>query len=183
MAFNISEIKGQLNYGGARNNLFQVQITNPVNALADLKTSFTVKAAQLPESEMGVIEVPYFGRKIKLHGDRTYQPWTVTVINDEDFLVKNALEAWSHAMNSPEGNTTSFGASPMGYKAQAQVVQYGKSGVIVRSYTFHGLFPQAISAIDLNWETNDQIEEFQVQFQYDYWTVNGGITGDGGSNT
>ena len=94
MAFNINEIKSQLVFGGARNSLFQVQITNPANGTGDLKVPFMVKAAQIPAATLGVIEVPYFGRKVRIAGDRTFAEWTVTVINDEDFLIRNAMEEW-----------------------------------------------------------------------------------------
>lgn len=184
MAFNINELRGQLTFGGARNTNFQVIIQNPVNAASDLKVPFMVKAASLPASTLGEISVPYFGRKIKQAGDRTFQPWTVTIINDEDFLVRNAMEAWSNSINSHTGNITSFASgSPILYKTQAQVLQLSKTGVTLREYTFHGLWPMEISPIDVSWELNDQIEEFQVTFEYDYWDVSGGITGNAGTNT
>jgi len=92
MAFNVNEIRAQLTAGGARSSLFQVQFSNPANAAANLKVPFLVKAAQIPASTLGTIEVPYFGRKVKIAGDRTFAEWTVTVINDEDFLIRNAME-------------------------------------------------------------------------------------------
>lgn len=100
MAFNIQDIRSQLTSGGARSSLFQVTIQNPVNGLGDLKVPFMCRAAEIPASTLGFVEVPYFGRRIKLAGDRTFQPWTVTIINDEDFLIRNAVENWSNAMNT-----------------------------------------------------------------------------------
>jgi len=182
MSFNVNLFQGGLKFGGARNTLFQVNITNPVNGIADLDTPLKVKAAQIPASTLGTIEVPYFGRKIKIAGDRTYAEWTTTVINDEDFLVRNAIEEWSHAINSAEGNLQELGsASPSLYKSTAQVTQLSKTGVPVRIYDFIGLFPLEISTIDLNWESNDQIEEFEVTWAYDYWQIAGGITGSAGT--
>lgn len=181
MAFNINEIRSQLTLGGARNTLFQVTIQNPANSVADIKVPFMVQAAQIPASSLGTIEVPYFGRKIKLAGDRSFAEWTVTVINDEDFLIRNAMEQWSNTINSLQGNLRGFGAaSPLLYKAQAQVVQYSKTGVPIRTYQFNGIYPAEISAIDLDWNATDQIETFQVTFQYDWWEVSGGITGNAG---
>lgn len=181
MAFNVNELRSQLTLGGAKPSLFQVQISNPVNSIADLKTPFMVKASSLPSSTLGMIEVPYFGRKVKIAGDRTFEEWSVTIINDEDFLVRNAMEQWMNAINSHEGNIREFGAaSPNLYKSQAQITQFSKTGVPVREYSFNGLFPTSISAIETNWETVDQIEEFTVTFQYDYWTV-GGLTGNAGT--
>ena len=118
MAFNINEIKSQLTFGGAKASLFQVAITNPIDGAGDLKTPFMVQAAQIPAAELGVIEVPYFGRKVKIAGDRTFAEWTVTVINDEDFLIRNAMESWMAAINSHEGNVT----SGVDYKNQAKLL-------------------------------------------------------------
>jgi len=183
MAFNINEIRSQLTLGGARQSLFQVQIQNPANSVADIKVPFMVRTAQIPSSDLGVIEVPYFGRRIKLAGDRVFGDWTVTVINDEDFLIRNAMEEWSNKINTLQGNLRAFSAaSPLLYKANAQVTQFSKTGVPIRTYTFNGIYPSSVSTIDLDWASTDQIEEFAVTFQYDYWEVTGGITGNGGGS-
>lgn len=181
MAFNINDLRSQLTFGGAKGSLFQVQITNVASSIADLKVPFMAKAASLPASTLGMIPVPYFGRKIKIAGDRTFDPWTVTIINDEDFLIRNAMETWMSAINTHQGNLTSF-ASPLQYKAQAQVTQFGKSGNILRTYNFNGLFPVNVSPVDLAWEQVDAIEEFQVTFEYDWWNISAGVTGDAGTN-
>jgi len=179
MAFNIQEIRSQLALGGARNSLFQVQIANPANGAGDIKVPFMVKAAQIPASTLGMIEVPYFGRKIKIAGDRTFAEWTVTVINDEDFLIRNAMEQWMNTINSHAGNIREFGsASPLLYKSNAQITQFSKTGVPIREYTFNGMFPVEVSPIEMAWETTDAIEEFTVTFQYDFWEVSGGVTGN-----
>jgi hypothetical protein len=179
MAFNIQEIRSQLALGGARNSLFQVQIANPANGAGDIKVPFMVKAAQLPASNLGTIPVPYFGRQIKIAGDRVFAPWTVTVINDEDFLVRNAMEQWMNSINSHAGNIREFGsASPLLYKSNAQITQFSKTGVPVREYTFNGMFPIEVSAIEMSWESQNAIEEFTVTFEYDFWEVSGGVTGN-----
>lgn len=183
MAFNVNEIRSQLTLGGARQSLFQVTIQNPANSVADIKIPFMVRTAQIPSSDLGIIEVPYFGRRIKLAGDRVFGDWTVTVINDEDFLIRNALEEWSNKINSLQGNLRTFGAaSPLLYKANAQVTQFSKTGVPIRTYQFNGIFPSSIAPIDLDWSATDQIEEFGVTFQYDWWEVSGGITGNAGGS-
>ena len=180
MAFNINEIKAQLTLGGARPSLFQVTLTNPVNSSADFKLPFMCQAAQMPASTLGTIEVPYFGRKIKIAGDRTFAEWTVTIIQDEDFAIRNAMEEWSGSINSLLGNLRSFGsASPSLYKANANVTHFGKTGLPLRTYTFNGLFPTEISPIDLDWNTTDTLELFTVTFQYDHWEVSG-ATGNAG---
>lgn len=175
MAFSINEFKSQLVGGGARGALFQVQITNPILGAADFKIPFMVKAASIPESTTGNIQVPYFGRMVKYAGDRVFQPWSVTVINDEDFAIRNAMEAWSNSINT---HITNFRTAPANYKAQAQVTQYGKDGFVLREYTFEGLFPTSVGSIELGWANQDQIEEFQVSFEYDLWRISGGITGN-----
>jgi hypothetical protein len=181
MAFNINDLRSQLTFGGAKNSLFQVQITNPANGIADIKVPFMVKAAAIPASNLSMIEVPYFGRKIKIAGDRTFDQWTVNVINDEDFLIRNAMEQWMASINSHEGNVTNYtSAAPLQYKAQAQITQFSKTGAPLRVYNFNGLFPIQVSQIEMNWESTG-IEEFSVTFEYDWWNVAGGITGDGGT--
>lgn len=183
MALNINEIRSQLALGGARPTLFQVQFNNPVNSAGDVKVPFMVSAAQLPASQLGTIEVPYFGRKVKIAGDRTFAEWTVNIINDEDFLIRNAMEEWMQNINSHLGNLRGFGAaSPSLYKQNANVTQYSKTGVPIRRYTFNGIFPVEVSTIDLDWNQTDTIETFTVTFQYDWWEVDGGITGNAGGN-
>jgi hypothetical protein len=183
MAFNVNEMRAQLALGGARGALFQVQFSNPANSVADIKIPFLVRAAQLPESALGTIPVPYFGRSIKLAGDRTFADWTVTVINDEDFLIRNALEEWSNAINTRQGNVRQFGSSsPLLYKSTAEVTQFSKTGIPIRVYKMQGIFPSVITPIDLNWAETDSIEEFQVTFQYDWWDISGGITGTAGGS-
>ena len=92
MAFNINEIKSQMLFDGARPALFQVTIQNPANSVADIKVPFMCEATGIPQAELGMVQIPYFGRMIKLAGDRTYADWNVTIINDEDFLIRNAME-------------------------------------------------------------------------------------------
>lgn len=180
--FNINEMRSQLTFGGAKASLFQVQIQNPVNGIADIKVPFMVQAAQIPESTLGTTEVGYFGRKIKIAGDRTFAEWTVTVINDEDFLIRNAMEEWMNSINSHEENIRLFNtASPSQYKTQAQITQYMKTGVAARVYNFNGLFPTNIGNIQMDWNTTDDIERFDVTFQYDWWNVSGGVTGNAGT--
>ena len=169
MAFNVQEIRSQLTFGGARSSLFQVTITNPSNSTGDIKVPFLVKAAQVPASSLGTIEVPYYGRKIKLAGDRTFGDWTVTVINDEDFLIRNAMEQWSHQINAMQRNVRELA----GYKSDGFVTQYGKDKTPLRTYEFRGIFPTEVSAIELDWGATDTYETFTVTFQYDWWTVSG----------
>ena len=181
MAFNITEFSAGLASGGARNSLFQVEIQNPINGIADLSVPLLCKAASIPPSTLTPIEVAHFGRKVKLAGNRTYAQWDVTIFNDEDFAIRNALEEWTNSINSFEGNLRKTGSSsPTLYKSQAQVTHFAKDGTALRIYQFIGLFPTEISPIELNWEGGDVVEEFTCTFQYDYWKVSGGITGNAG---
>jgi hypothetical protein len=163
MPFNITDFKGNFPFDGARPNLFEVNI--PV---FDQKLTFTAKTAQLPGSTIGTIEVPYFGRTIKVAGNRTFPEWTITVINDEDFVIRNQLEEWMARINGHESNLAESLYSQ--YCFDAEVYQYGKQGDIIKSYTFIDMFPADISPIDVSWDANDAIEEYAVTFQYQYWT-------------
>jgi hypothetical protein len=183
MTFNINDFRSGLRFGGARNTLFNIYVDMPVAATeAIAKMPLLAKAASLPASTLGTIQPAYMGRRIKLAGDRQFQPWNVQIINDEDFLIKNALEEWSNKINLLEGNirTLDEGEGPSGYKKDAIVNQYDKRGNLIRVYKFVGLWPSEVSAIDLNWEAQDQIQEFSVTFEYDYFYVDGGNTGSGG---
>ena len=173
MAFSINELSQGLRFGGARPTLFDVQITFTQN---QVETVFNIQTAQLPESTLGVIEVPYFGRKIKLAGDRTFAEWTVTVLNDEDFAIRNSLEVWSQQINTHAGNTYEYGLSPSAYRQRAIIRQYSKSGcdAPLKTYIFENLFPTSVGPITMGWDQNDQIETFDVSFQYDYWVAAGG---------
>jgi len=156
MAFNISDFRGQLVGGGARPNLFRVTLGAPAYAeFPAEKMAFMAKAAQLPESTIGSIEVPYFGRNIKIAGDRTFAEWTITVINDEDFLVRDSLERWMDGIDTHTRAGTKRG-----------------SGDVIKTVTFVNLFPTNVAAIDLAWDSNDAIEEFTVTLQYDHYTSN-----------
>lgn len=176
MSFNVNEIRSRLQYGGARPNLFEVTITNPADNSADNITPFLVTATSLPASTVSTIPIPYFGRLIKLAGDRTFAPWTVEVMNDEDFKIRNAMEDWSGRINKLQNNVRTLS----NYKSQARVKQFSKDKKVIREYEFHGIFPAVISEIGLNWAPTDSIETFRVQFEYDYFTISGGNTGDAG---
>jgi hypothetical protein len=182
MPFNVTEFASAgLKNGGARASLFEIYIKMPIISIsggADLvDLRFLCKAASIPASTVGQIEVPYFGRKIKYAGNRTYDNWTVTVMNDEDMKQRHAFEAWSQAINSGIGNRRDlnvFGeAGTSSYRTRAVVTHYNKVGTSSRQYVLENCFPLNISNIDLNWETTDAVEEYTVEFAYDYYTVSG----------
>jgi len=137
---------------------------------AQTKMTFMCKTAQLPGSTLGVVPVQYFGRELKFVGNRTFADWTVTIINDEDFFIRNAMEAWSNAINSHDSNSR---ALPQTYKSNAIITQYSKDGRSLRTYVFEGIYPITVGSIPMGWESTDQIENFDVTFQYDLWRVEG----------
>ena len=182
MVFNIDQFKTRgLQYGGARPALFNVTVTPPPVIGIDLtsvsKFEFTARAASLPESNMEAIQVPYFGRKIKIAGDRTFADWRVTVMNDEDFGVRAMFEKWSNAMNKHIGNKRNENLITENYKSTMDVIQYSKDGLEIRSYQIIGAFPTVIDAIDLDWDTTNAVETFNVGFAYDYWVPNIEVSG------
>ncbi len=183
MAFNINDLRANLDLGGARPTLFTVQLVFPNGVdtgIAARKLTFTCESTQIPASNIGTIPVPYFGRTIKMAGDRTFDPWGVRIINDEDFSVRNAFESWHSLINTRVSNVrNASSANPNQYKTSAVVTQYGKVGNPIRTYTMQGLWPSEIGAIDLGWGSTDQLEMFNVQFQYDWHDING-ATGTGG---
>lgn len=173
MAFNIAEFRAAMIGDGARPNLFSVSLTFPNVAsspIASQKLTFMAHAAQLPASTMGVARQHYFGREVKFAGDRVFQDWSISVINDEDFIIRNAFEKWSDKLNSHSQNVRAAGAiSSLLYTADATVTQFSKTGVPLKTYKFVGMFPSQIDPINLEWGQNDRIEEFGVTFSYQYW--------------
>ena len=164
----VDDFKSKLAGGGARNNLFKVTMNFPSYAQGDVElSSFMCKAAQLPASVINPIVVPFRGRQLQIAGDRTFEPWTVTIINDTDFAVRDAMERWSNGINQHNANTGLV--NPVDYQADMIVEQLNKAGESVKRYDFRGTFPTNISAIDLSYDSENQIEEFTVEFQVQYW--------------
>jgi len=174
MAFSINQFYSELQGGGARPSLFEVRFTNPINSGADQKVPFMCKAAAIPAAEVTPVVQNYFGRPLKFAGNRTFAPWTVTIINDEDFAIRKTLEIWNEALNGFEDNLRDQQlGSPNSYKADAEVIHYGKRGDVIRAYKLVGLFPTTIDSIALSWDDADTIEEYQVTFEYDYFVTDG----------
>lgn len=190
MGFNVTKFKEALRLGGARPSLFKVTLTFPgdvgENGSSFSETlSFLCKATAIPTSTVAPIEVPYFGRKVKYAGNRTFPEWTITIINDEDFTIRNAFERWLANINSHENNIRTYNetidSSSGGYQTSGTVEQLGKKGDSLRKYKFFNVFPSEVSPIELNWGSENEIEEFSVTLQYDYWKVelpSGGGVGD-----
>ena len=162
---NIADFKSQLIGGGARSNQFRVYLHFPsyvsTGALEGARAQFLCKTAQLPGSTIGTVTQNYFGREVKFAGNRTFADWTITIINDENFVIRNAFERWLSLINSHAGNLRLTAPSPDAYTSRATVKQFGKSSpVAIKTYDFVGMFPTDLSTIDLNWGDTDSMEEF-----------------------
>jgi len=177
MAFNVAEFRANMIGDGARPNLFQVSLTFPTIATngvaSSQKATFMAKTAQLPGSTINSFPLYYFGRELKFAGNRTFTDWTLQIINDEDFLIRNSLESWMNSINSHTTNVRNSAAvNPSNYSVDAEVTQYGKAGQELKKYKFVGLFPVDVAPIDLDWGSNDSIEEYAATFAFQYWESN-----------
>ena len=192
----LDSFKGRMVGGGARPNLFECELYFPDDAipaettrdaLTD-KSRFLVKAANLPASNVAAINIPFRGRNLKVAGDRTFDIWTITVINDVDFGIRTAFERWMNLFNKHEDNAGL--TNPTAYQRDMFVRQLGRSSIngntpssatqvpVLKQYRFYGTFPTNISAIDLSYDSSDTIEEFTVDLQVQWYDAIGsdGIT-------
>ena len=164
----VDDMKAKLIGGGARPNLFKVTMAFPSYVTANVElASYMCKASSMPASIIASIEVPFRGRQLKVAGDRTFDPWSVTVINDTDFNVRNSFEQWMNGLNDHVENTGEM--NPADYYSTATVTQLDKQGAEIRAYEIHGIFPTSLSAIELDYGAESTIEEFTVEFQVQYW--------------
>ncbi len=186
MAHTIQDFKKALKGGGARPNLFEVSIPSLPDGVTAAQgfevdnLSMLVKSAALPASNIAPIDVPFRGRIMKVAGDRTFDTWTVTVINDEDFAIRNTMETWMQFIG--QYGDASGSSDPSSYMVNAIVKQLkrklsttgfgnaeGEGLTPTAQYKFYSIFPTNISQIDLSYDTSDTIEEFTVEFQVQYW--------------
>ena len=195
---SITNFRDRLVGGGSRSNLFEVNITLPDGVLGNLDVDadmrFMIKAAEIPASNIGNIPVPFRGRVLPVAGDRTFDPWTVTIINDQKFNIRDAMEQWTNLINDLQ--FAGGDVNPADYQTKAEVFQLGRNAKIdgldqtggegipvLRQYNFEGIYPNTVSAIPLDYGATDQIEEFQVTFNYLFWTVQGGVASDNPNNS
>ena len=174
MAFNVAEFRANMIGDGARPNLFSVNLTFPTIAVdgtaAGQQVQFMAKSSQLPGSSINTVSQYYFGRELKFAGNRTFPQWSIQVINDENFIIRNSMESWMNAINSHAGNVrTAAALNPSNYSADALVTQYSKTNSIIKQYKFVGLFPIDVGVIELDWGSNDTIEEYGITFDYQWW--------------
>ena len=188
----ISEFKSRLLGGGARPNLFEVELTGLPTSVAlpwqAERFGFLCKAAQMPAQTIANIDVPFRGRIFKVAGDRTIENWSITIINDEDFLFRNAFEEWTQQIANLDDNMGS--TNPASYMVNAKVYQLGRgstqasqnnggdSNVVLKEYEFIDIFPVSVGSIDLSYDSTDTIEEYTVEFAVQSYRLKGaGVQG------
>jgi hypothetical protein len=181
---NISDFKAQLIGGGARANQFRVELAFPTYVSAGpvvgLQTQFLCKAAQLPAAIVEDVPIQYRGRAVHFAGERTFAPWTITVYNDTNFSIRNAMEQWSNGVQNLDASTGR--TNPRDYQVDLLVHQLDRNGATVKTYKFVDAYPTEISAIALDFDTANTIETFDVTFTYNYWTSNTATGGGVGVN-
>jgi len=169
----IDNFKATLKGGGARANQFRVVMTFPGFAATGPESAtmgFLCKATNLPGMTLGEVPVPFRGRNLYIAGDRVFDTWTTTVFNDTDFLIRNAMERWMNGINANSDNSGL--QNPSDYQVDAYVDQLDRAGDTIKSYTFKGLWPLTIGQIDLGYDTNDAVEEFEVTYRYQFFDTN-----------
>ena len=167
---NVSDFISKLKGGGARNNQFKVTMPFPGYAAVGGETesmAFLCTATNLPQSEIGELTVNFRGRPIYMAGDRTFQTWTTTIINDTDFLIRNAIERWLNGINNHSDNEGLV--NPVDYQVDAFVDHLDRNGNTIKSYTFRGLYPTNLQAITLDYAEATALEEFVCSWRYQHW--------------
>ena len=171
---SIEDFKAVLQGGGVRPTMFEVELTFPETVVSDpnLATNegtFLIKASNLPASNVGLIDVPFRGRKLKVSGDRTFDDWNITVINDVSFGLRKSFEEWSERI---QNHNYALGSNTLNdYFASAIVRQLDRDGQQLRAYRFEGIWPQTVSDIGLDFDSTDQVEEYDVTFAVQYWSA------------
>ena len=164
--------------GGVRPNLFRVSIQGAPELFSDLE--FLCKGTTIPASTIGKVEVPYRGRKLQVPGDRTFEDWSITLLNDTEWQNRSALESWMGRIQAHTANYSDFGSNDIGYYGQASVSQLDRQNNIIRTYRME-CFPTTAAAITLDADTNDSVEEFEVTFAVNYFTIDS-QAGDGATS-
>ena len=171
---NIADFKAQMLGGGARPNQFRVELTFPsfvtLGVVAGQRAQFLCKATSLPQSTVENIGVLYRGRQVNFAGERTFQPWSVSIYNDVSFNIRNAFEQWQSGIQNY--STTEGKTNPRDYQVDLQVHQLDRNGATIKSYRFVDAYPTNIGAIALDYEQQNQIEQFDIEFQYNFFTSN-----------
>jgi hypothetical protein len=167
----VDDFKAKLRGGGARANLFKVTLNFPGYAGGDAElSSFMCRAANLPASNIANLEVPFRGRILKVAGDRSFDPWTVTILNDTGFEVRDAMERWMNGINAHSANTGLV--NPADYQVDLIVDQLDRDESVIKRYNFRGAYPSIVTEIALSYDQAGEVETFDVTFEYQYWESN-----------
>lgn len=171
---NINAFKASMVGGGARANQFQVSIAKPAVAIGGSLDSlrFLAKSASLPAQTVADIPVNFRGREVHFAGERSFQPWSIEVYNDNDFAVRNAFESWIDTIQNAE--STNGTLNPSQYQVDMEVAQLDRNDKVIKTYTFYNAWPTNVGQIQLDWDANNSIELFSVDFTYNYWVSNDG---------
>ena len=167
---NINDFKSRLRGGGARANQFKVTLPFPGYAAVGGETSdlaFLCKATAIPGQTIPSVSIPFRGRQLKIAGDRTFEDWSITIINDTDFLLYGAFERWMNGINNMTDNEGI--ANPADYQVDGFIDQLDRNGTTLKSYTYRGLFPTKLANIALSYDAQDKIEDFEVTFAIQYF--------------
>ena len=167
---NINDFKAVLKGGGARANQFSVNMPFPGVAAVGGESrvmSVLCRSTNLPGMTLGEVAVPFRGRSLYIAGDRTFETWTTTIMNDTDFAIRNAFERWMNGINALSDNSGL--ENPSDYQVDAFVDQLDRAGTVIKSYTFRGLWPLTIAPIELGYDTNDAVEEFEITYRYQFF--------------
>ena len=167
---NIKDFKAVLKGGGARANQFSVNMPFPGFAAVGGESrvmSFLCRSTNLPGMTLGEVAVPFRGRSLYIAGDRTFETWTTTIMNDTDFAIRNAFERWMNGINALSDNSGL--ENPSDYQVDAFVDQLDRAGTVIKSYTFRGLWPLTIAPLELGYDTNDAVEEFEITYRYQFF--------------
>jgi len=175
---NLSAFTTALQGGGARANQFMVTLGGTGATGLTNNFHFLCRSAQVPALTIGEVAVPYRGRVIYLAGDRTYDAWTVTIMNDRNYSVRAFLENWMDDMGDIGGTTKANAISAASYYANATVQQLDRNNKSIRTYKLEGVWPTTLDAIDLSYDANDAIEEFGATFRFNWLTAGGGGQGE-----
>ena len=170
----IDDFKANLIGGGARPNQFRVTITPPPGIAIGLdvrRSSFLAKASNLPGQTIGEIPVPFRGRNIYIAGDREFETWSTTFINDTDFMVRNAIERWMNGINDLVENTGV--STPAEYSADLFVEQLDRDDTVLKNYIFRNAHPLTVAQIDVAYESTNALEEFEVTWRYQHFEASG----------
>ena len=169
MAFSVANFRDNLQFGGARPSLFEVQVTDPGLGIGlnGNKFTFSCKAAQLPSSVIAQIDVPFRGRQLKIAGDRTFENWNITVIQESSMEVRNSFERWLNGINEHVNGTGLV--NPVDYQADMLVEQLDRNDNVIKSVNIRGAFPVNLGAVELSYETTDALAEYTIEWAYQYW--------------